>query len=436
MLVFRAVNYVLLALLLVMCNYGFAGVQIGSTAVCNGDTTTLYNLSNIAHTASVKWDLDNNGFYNDAVGDSVKYVFSSWGTAYVNIEIIDSSGNEYFNASPLPVTVYANPVANFSYSGICNGQTTMFSNLSSIPGTDTLQYNWNFGSSGVIGSIQKNPSVVYPSSGNYTCLLSVTSNHGCANAYSVVVVIATNPTADFIYADTCQGSGAMLVNTSHLYNDSISQAIWSLGDGTLSFKTDTVFHTYVFDTIYPVKLIIRNSHGCADTIGHVLNIRAAVHSTYSFNPDSVIYAGYSTQIAVTGNFSSIVWEDNSTDSTRTVSDSGDYRFTVSNQWGCSQTQVSRVRLISNVPAIQKANDIITPNGDGVNDLLVFQNLENFNSCNLKIYNVEGLEVFSSEVYKNEWDAKNHGKLVNAGAYYYVIICDGKYELKGNTNVVR
>ncbi|MCH2197410.1 MAG: gliding motility-associated C-terminal domain-containing protein [Flavobacteriales bacterium] len=64
-------------------------------------------------------------------------------------------------------------------------------------------------------------------------------------------------------------------------------------------------------------------------------------------------------------------------------------------------------------------DIITPNNDGANDMLVIEGIERFPDNEIYIYNRWGRKVYSTENYKNDWDATFQGKPLPDGTYYYV-----------------
>ena len=58
-------------------------------------------------------------------------------------------------------------------------------------------------------------------------------------------------------------------------------------------------------------------------------------------------------------------------------------------------------------------NVITPNGDGYNDRLVFENID-LRSWSLRVVNRWGEEVYYSKAYHNQWD----GSGINDGLYYY------------------
>lgn len=65
-------------------------------------------------------------------------------------------------------------------------------------------------------------------------------------------------------------------------------------------------------------------------------------------------------------------------------------------------------------------DILTPNGDGVNDVLFIEGIHRFPANELYIYNRWGREIFAAENYENNWDATWQGKPLPNGTYFYVL----------------
>ncbi|MBB2145285.1 T9SS type B sorting domain-containing protein [Pedobacter sp. LMG 31464] len=67
-----------------------------------------------------------------------------------------------------------------------------------------------------------------------------------------------------------------------------------------------------------------------------------------------------------------------------------------------------------------ANNILTPNGDGINDKLVIQGLDQYPTAKLTIVDREGRVVFVSENYQNNFDGTYNGKPLSNNTYYYII----------------
>jgi gliding motility-associated-like protein len=88
---------------------------------------------------------------------------------------------------------------------------------------------------------------------------------------------------------------------------------------------------------------------------------------------------------------------------------GDYTVTLTayNSAGCA---ISASKTIKAAPPFTLAN-VITPNGDGKNDLFVVPVLP----ASLEVFNRWGKSVFKTSDYKNDW-----GKGIGNGTYFYVV----------------
>ncbi len=65
--------------------------------------------------------------------------------------------------------------------------------------------------------------------------------------------------------------------------------------------------------------------------------------------------------------------------------------------------------------------IITPNGDGKNDVLYFSDVDYFTQAKLTVYNRWSRMVFEAEQYNNTWGGtSNDGKDLPSGTYFYVL----------------
>jgi gliding motility-associated-like protein len=70
---------------------------------------------------------------------------------------------------------------------------------------------------------------------------------------------------------------------------------------------------------------------------------------------------------------------------------------------------------------------ITPNGDGVNDVWMIYNIENYPNNSVKVFNRWGSEIFSARGYNNDWNGhyNNNGQsLPNSSSYFYQIDLEG------------
>lgn len=84
------------------------------------------------------------------------------------------------------------------------------------------------------------------------------------------------------------------------------------------------------------------------------------------------------------------------------------------------------------------NNIVTPNGDGVNDTWVISNIKNYGSSTVLIYDRWGNEIYNKVAYDNSWNGTNaNGDLLPDGTYYYVITFSGSdIAYKGAVSILR
>lgn len=84
-----------------------------------------------------------------------------------------------------------------------------------------------------------------------------------------------------------------------------------------------------------------------------------------------------------------------------------------------------------------ANNMITPNGDGVNDTWIVKNIHLYPNNELKIYDREGRLVFETIGYDNSWAGLFNGNPLPEDTYYYILFLDsGKAKKAGFISIVR
>ncbi len=102
----------------------------------------------------------------------------------------------------------------------------------------------------------------------------------------------------------------------------------------------------------------------------------------------------------------ILWNDGNDAFTRKIP-AGDWEVTVTNTCGSLTEQFEVIELfITEIP------NIVTPNGDGLNDVLVVENIPP--DANLQIMNRWGKTIFEINNYTNNWPNSD----VTPGVYYY------------------
>jgi gliding motility-associated-like protein len=66
------------------------------------------------------------------------------------------------------------------------------------------------------------------------------------------------------------------------------------------------------------------------------------------------------------------------------------------------------------------NNVLSPDGDGVNDFWTIENLSSYPNNEVKIFDKAGRIIFNEKNYQNTWNGQLNGTTLHEGTYYYVI----------------
>jgi len=77
-------------------------------------------------------------------------------------------------------------------------------------------------------------------------------------------------------------------------------------------------------------------------------------------------------------------------------------------------------------------NVITPNGDGRNDVLQIDNLQFYPGTKLHVFNRWGQEVYSSMDYQNNWSPTD----LSGGNYYYKLLLPNQKQYEGSIRIVK
>jgi gliding motility-associated-like protein len=223
--------------------------------------------------------------------------------------------------------------------------------------TNFAIYLWDFGDGNQWNSSTYNSGSgayhLYSASGWYNLTLTTTDIYGCQLTVAKPKYIRINgPSANFTASnvDGCEGITTTFNDFSK--DDGLNKIKnwqWNFGDGTVKSFTQGPFqHTYATAGTYSVKLTVKDSAGCTDT----MSLQDLVHATnplVSFDADTVACPGSLVRFTNTStalNYTTL-WSlgDGTTtptfSPTHTYADTGHYtiKLTITDQYGCMDSLV-------------------------------------------------------------------------------------------------
>ncbi|MBT7826145.1 MAG: PKD domain-containing protein, partial [Bacteroidetes bacterium] len=243
---------------------------------CFYDTTYFNDLSagSGATISTYIWDF---GDSNSSSLQNPRHVYQNPGTYNVTLKVGNSKNCS--DSITYSIKVDSLPVADFSFSHACLGQTTQFVDLSSGPDTNLINWNWDFGDAS--SSTTQNPNHLFNTPIPFNVSLIVSNANGCLDTVVKTIVIDSLPVAEFTFDTVC------LNELTHFYDLSESHGstnnIWKyyFGDANTSTSQNPT-HTYSNPTFYNVSLVVTNVNGCSDSVAHIIKIDSLPEPDFTF----------------------------------------------------------------------------------------------------------------------------------------------------------
>ena len=162
------------------------------------------------------------------------------------------------------------------------------------------------------------------------------------------------------------------------------------------------------------------------TATDAIRVRFTDGPQFSFGPDTVLCQNETLLLRITGDPTSVKWEDGSSDEERLISRPGVYRVQATNACGQSAAAIDVDFQACGNLYIPNA---FSPNGDGVNDRFVLFSDDQSRILSLRIFDRWGAMVYEAfEIAPGEtasaWDGIFRGRNAPAGTYLYVVEVEG------------
>ncbi len=252
---------------------------------CDGEDIPFTDTSNPDADVITGWNWDF-GDGNVGNGQQVNHSYSGPGNYSAQLIIQTQAGCP--DTITQQVTVFPNPVADFTADSACTGDITNFSDLTSILAPDNVQnWEWTF-NPGIGNSTNQNPTQQFPTYGDYTVDLKVTSNNGCVDSISLPIRVNARPVVDFTSdpLEGCQPLDITMLNNTYVPGpDTVSTWAWDMGDGG-SASGVTPNYTYLNDGTYSVTLTATSDRGCDTTVTvtDLITVHPRPNAEFNYGP--------------------------------------------------------------------------------------------------------------------------------------------------------
>lgn len=249
--------------------------------VCKGQNSILTSTSTISSGSIVswEWDLDNDGQYDDATGQSVTHNFGNDGGYIVGLRVTSNHGCVATTSET--VVIDPMPSVNFTAQNVCLGDETVLTGTANVGSGQIASYEWELNGDNQFNDAT-GPSVTqqFISDGNYQIGLRVTTDQGCVADTFKLVTIAPYPYINFSFNTACQGDPVQFNNFTGNVVGTISYQ-WVFGNFAASQQTAPA---YLFENsgTFPVTLTGTTSFGCAASQTQDVTVRPAPTADFTF----------------------------------------------------------------------------------------------------------------------------------------------------------
>ncbi len=378
-----------------------AGIINGAGRVCPGATITLSDT-----VSGGSWSTGNT---NATITTGGVLTGISSGTTVVTYTVPGA-------ACPATTTrvITINPVPD---AGIISGQPFLCTNASislteSVAGGKWASSNTTIAT---IDSVTGAAHTIFTGATTITYSVGPDAN-GCTNDTTFLLTVGPAPftIAGIVVNVQCNGAGNGGVSLDIAGSAPPFQYQWSNGGGT-SAITGLVPGTYTVTVTHPATQ-------CTETRTYSITQPDTLLLTATVTADTCKAGIGSISVDVTGGTTpyTYAWSVASLSGPApTALPAGTYSLTLTDGNNCSDTLTATVAEAPCTDII--VHDVITPNGDGVNDVWVIERIQFYPKNLAQVFDKWGDMVYEKQGYNSDWHGQSKtGTLLPDGTYYYVL----------------
>ena len=445
--------------------------SVSSNTVCMGSSITFTNSGGLSYTLSP----------TTFTGNIINVTATVLGTT--TFTILGAGPFGCINTKTISVTSFSLPLVSVSPSNttICSGTTLL------LTASGASNYTWTTGSNFANIGVSPTTSTSYSVIGK--------NSFGCENSAGAVVNVVNTPIVTinspstsvcFGYTMTVAANGASNYNwstgatTNTLVVQPFSNLTYSVVGTNGGSCSDTAFLSLSVMPLPSVSASVSNTIACVGQ-SITLNASGTAGNIYYWQPNNLLgpnqvvqifapttytvygqgpngCAFFSTAFVDVQNGNAVIpvvtpsavcvgdtailsiiggtiptWSANVIPNTSFVTPvtPTNYTFSASDFNGCVSDIVFSVDINTDCDVI--IYNGFTPNGDGVNDFFVIENIDKYPNNKVHIFNRWGNKIYNTVNYNNSnnhWDGKtNSGQAVTSGTYFYILFDDKEKIIK-------
>lgn len=336
------------------------------TTLCQGETITL---DATTPSATYLWQ-DNS---NDPI-----FTVSEQGAYWVEVTVNNCSSLDsvFVDLEPLPAVDIG------SDTTLCEGESITL-NATTLNAT----YLWQDNST--------DPTFNVTEQGTYW--VEITADY-CSSSDTIFIDFSPLPTVE-LGSDTslCEGASISLdattPNATYLWQNDSNEPTFGVSE----------------EGIYSVEVTVDN---CSSVDSVFVDF--SPYPTVDFGPDTTLCIGESFTLNATTPNATYLWQDNSTNPTFSVTESGVFWVEVAVN-NCSSIAMTSIEF-EDCEIVLEIPNVFTPNNDGSNDVFMPIVSKGITSMTTQVYNRWGNKIFETNNPSIEWQ----GDMVSEGTYFWII----------------
>lgn len=251
----------------------------------------------------------------------------------------------------------------------------------------------------------------------------------------IQVNIVPNPVFQFLPSDSvalCQGDSVLVAVTGNglqydWSNGFIGTSQYLSTPGNYWVRATGVNQCVTYDTLVIFPLIVNADAGPNQTVQEGEDVVLGATG-------GVSYYWYANEPAYFNN------RRDPNAITRPIKDTTIYYVEVTAANGCTAIDSMYVYVESPFaggPDVSNVQNVMTPNGDGANDVFDLREVIIGDDCDLIIMNRWGSTVYTEENYSNGWTGvTDGGDELPDGTYYFLLVCNDEVRFQGAITIIR